>query len=207
MRPAKTLHTTALALVLAGTAATTAQADESPEPRALPPPHSVGLFAGVGALGSPGATGGAFLAGLRLGVGKHFAASVDLGYGLLTAPPTIQDRWWLMPSAALVIPAGSVRLDLGVGAGVGTSSGYLSWSDYDARPFTPSGTTPSPPYELTSSRPSPWRATSISLPARTSRRCSPAAPLLVERWTRPGSRSGSVWSRAFSSSALANIVK
>jgi hypothetical protein len=137
VRPARTLHTTALALVLAATAATTAQADESPEPRALPPPHSVGLFAGVGALGSPGATGGAFLAGLRLGVGRHFAASVDLGYGLLTAPPTIQDRWWLMPSAALVIPAGPVRLDLGVGAGVGTSSGYLSWSDYDARPFTP----------------------------------------------------------------------
>lgn len=137
MRPAKALHVVTLALVLATTAANTAHADESLEPRALPPPHSVGLFAGVGALGSPGATGGAFLTGLRLGVGRHFAASVDLGYGLLTAPPTIQDRWWLMPSAALVIPAGSLRFDLGLGAGVATSSGYVSWADYDARPFTP----------------------------------------------------------------------
>jgi hypothetical protein len=137
VRPFGTIAATACALVLAATAATTAHADESGDPRALPVPHSVGLFAGVGALGSPGATGGAFLSGLRLGVGRHFAASVDLGYGLLTAPPTIQDRWWLMPSAALVIPAGSVRLDLGLGAGVGTSSGYVSWSDYDARPFTP----------------------------------------------------------------------
>jgi len=134
---ARALHTAALALVIAATAGRAAHADESVETRALPAPHRLGLFAGVGALGSPGATGGAFLTGLRLGVGRHFAASVDLGYGLLTAPPTIQDRWWVIPSAAVVIPAGSVRFDLGAGAGVGTSSGYLSWSDYDARPFTP----------------------------------------------------------------------
>ncbi len=137
MRPFGTTAATACALVLAATAATPAHADESSDPRALPSPHSVGLFAGVGALGSPGATGGAFLTGLRVGVGRHFAASVDVGYGLLTAPPTIQDRWWLIPSAAVVIPAGAVRFDLGLGAGVGTSSGYVSWSDYDARPFTP----------------------------------------------------------------------
>jgi hypothetical protein len=60
-----------------------------------------------------------------------------VGYGLLTAPPTVQDRWWVMPAVAWVIPAGPVRLDLGAGAGVGTSSGYVSWSDYAARPFTP----------------------------------------------------------------------
>jgi hypothetical protein len=127
----------AFAVVLATNAGRAARADESFEPRAVPAPHSVALFAGLGALGSPGAVGGAFLTGLRLGVGRHFAASLDLGYGLLTAAPTIQDRWWVIPSAALVIPAGSLRLDLGSGAGVGTSSGYVSWSDYDARPFTP----------------------------------------------------------------------
>jgi hypothetical protein len=137
MGPAGVLRTAALAFIIVATAGRTARADESIEPRALPAPHSLGLFAGVGALGSPGASGGAFLTGLRLGLGRHFAASVDLGYGLLTAPPTIQDRWWVIPSAALVIPGGSVRFDLGAGAGVGTSSGYVSWSDYDARPFTP----------------------------------------------------------------------
>lgn len=137
MGPARALETVAFALVIVATAGRTARADESIEPRTLPAPHSLGLFAGVGAIGSPGADGGAFLTGLRLGVGRHFAASVDLGYGLLSAPPTIQDRWWVIPSAALVIPAGSVRLDLGAGAGLGTSSGYVSWSDYDARPFTP----------------------------------------------------------------------
>jgi hypothetical protein len=136
---ARALQTAACTLVLVGgtTTSTPARADETPGPRALPPPHDLGLFAGLGALGSPGATGGAFLAGLRLGVGTHFAVSADLGYGLLTAPPTIQDRWWVIPSAALVVPAGPVRLDLGAGAGMGTSSGYLSWSAYDARPFTP----------------------------------------------------------------------
>ena len=137
MRPVHALQTAAFAFVMATMAAATAHAQESVTPPPNPAAHDLGLLAAVGALGSPGATGGAFLAGLRLGVGRHFAASVDLGYGLLTAPPTIQDRWWVIPSAALVIPAGSVRFDLGAGAGVGTSSGYVSWADYDARPFTP----------------------------------------------------------------------
>lgn len=126
-----------LVLVAATTVVTTARADDSVATRAPPVEHDLGLIAGLGALGSPGASGGAFLAGLRLGIGRHFAVSADVGYGLLTAPPTIQDRWWVIPSAALVIPAGAVRFDFGAGAGVGTSSGYLSWSDYDARPFTP----------------------------------------------------------------------
>ena len=137
MRPVHALQTAAFAFVMATMAAATAHAQESVTPPPNPAAHDLGLLAAVGALGSPGATGGAFLAGLRLGVGRHFAASVDIGYGLLTAPPTIQDRWWVIPSAALVIPAGSVRFDLGAGAGVGTSSGYVSWADYDAKPFTP----------------------------------------------------------------------
>ena len=43
----------------------------------------------------------------------------------------------MIPTAALVIPVGAVRLDLGAGAGVGTSSGYVSWSAYAAGPFAP----------------------------------------------------------------------
>jgi hypothetical protein len=97
----------------------------------------LGVFAGAGLLGSPGTAGGAFCMGLRLGLPPHVAASFDLGYGLTTAPPTIQDRWWVMPSVALALPAGPVRVDLGVGFGVGTSSGYVTWPAYAAKPFDP----------------------------------------------------------------------
>ena len=137
----KLLRTGVLGILLATTAVSSARADDRP-PDARPAPAAehatkLGLFAGAGYLGSPGAEGGAFLAGLRLGVDRHFAASLDLGYGLLSAAPTTQDRWWLIPAASLVIPVGKVRFDVGAGAGVGTSSGYVSWSDYAARPFTP----------------------------------------------------------------------
>jgi hypothetical protein len=51
----------------------------------------------------------------------------------------MQDRWWLIPSMAFVIPVavGGRRLtfDLGMGLGAGTSSGYSSWSRYVERPF------------------------------------------------------------------------
>jgi hypothetical protein len=103
------------------------------EPRA----EKLALFEGVGYLGSPGAHGATFDAGLRLGLGTHLAASLDLGYGLLNASPGMQDRWWVIPSLAFVTTARPVRFDVGVGAGVGTSSGYASWSDYAAAPFTP----------------------------------------------------------------------
>ena len=96
------------------------------------------LFAGAGYLGSPGATGGAFCAGLRLRPGEHAAGSFDLGYGLLGAYQSTQDRWWAIPAIAFVVTASPVRFDVGVGAGVGTSSGYASWSAYTAAPFTPS---------------------------------------------------------------------
>lgn len=141
MGPVRTLGAVTVSLVVAclGTAA---RADERPldvDARAPPDPEAwkLGLFAGAGYLGSANASGATFGAGARWGLGGHFAASVDLGYGLLDASSTIQDRWWVIPSAALVLPAGPVRLDFGVGAGVGTSSGYISWSDYAARPFSP----------------------------------------------------------------------
>jgi hypothetical protein len=102
-----------------------------------PQPAKLGVFEGVGYLGSPGAHGATFAAGLRLGLATHFAASVDLGYGLLSTFAGMQDRWWVMPSLAFVTMASPVRFDVGVGAGVGTSSGYASWSDYAGAPFAP----------------------------------------------------------------------
>jgi hypothetical protein len=140
--PFRTLLGAALSTLLATTMAIPAYAGDRPLDADAPAPvdphaSTLGLFAGAGYLGSPGASGGAFLTGLRLGVGEHFAGSVDLGYGLLSAPSTIQDRWWVIPAAALVIHTGTVRLDLGVGAGVGTSSGYTTLSAYAAEPFTP----------------------------------------------------------------------
>jgi len=132
---------------IAATASTTAHAD-GPARGERPPDvdrvadddvHARRLFLtmGAGYLGSPGAYGEAFSTGLRLAVGRRFAASLDLGYGLLNAPPIDEDRWWVIPSVALVIPAGRVTFDFGGGVGVGTASGYASWSSYFAQPFMP----------------------------------------------------------------------
>jgi hypothetical protein len=49
----------------------------------------------------------------------------------------VQDRWWLMPSVALVVPAGTARIDLGAGFGLAAASGYDSWAAYAAAPFDP----------------------------------------------------------------------
>jgi hypothetical protein len=100
-------------------------------------PWNLRAFVGADYLAASGANGGALSAGLRAGLSRYFAASLDLGYGLLGASPGIEDRWWLLPSVALVVPAGRVSFDFGVGVGVGTVSGYSSWSDYVARPFGP----------------------------------------------------------------------
>jgi hypothetical protein len=136
----RALGAVSIGILITSTAGSTAYAADLDVDAAAPPTageQKLSLLAGAGYLGTPAADGGAFLAGLRLALGDHFAASVDLGYGLVSAAPTVQDRWWVMPAAAWVIPAGSVRVDLGAGAGVGTSSGYLTWSDSVARPFTP----------------------------------------------------------------------
>ena len=133
MRRAQLLRATALSAALACSAlypAAAAAEDWAPD-------RSLGVFAGVGYLASPGTSGGAFWMGGRLGLGAHFAAGFDVGYGLLNAYPAVQDRWWVMPSAALVIPTGRLRWDIGGGFGVGTSSGYDSWSAYRAAPFGP----------------------------------------------------------------------
>jgi len=97
-------------------------------------------FASTGYLGSSGASGGAFATGVRLALGRHFALGFDLGYGLIATQTILEDRWWLIPSMAVVLPAriGSLRptFDLGAGFGWGTSSGYKNWSEYAAQPFS-----------------------------------------------------------------------
>jgi hypothetical protein len=100
-------------------------------------PKRLSFLIGAGSLDSPGAAGGALWTGLRLALGRHLAVSTDLGYGLVGAAPSAQDRWWLIPALAAVIPLGPVRVDIGAGAGVGTSSGYPTWSKYLDAPFAP----------------------------------------------------------------------
>ena len=134
-------HRFGLLLLASGLAVATAARADQPPPEAgiyhenLDP--TLGLQAGVVGLASPGAYGSALGAGLRLRFCSSFAASVDLGYGLAGTSPGLQDRWWLFPAVAGIIPAGRLRFDLGAGFGVATSSGYASWAGYDAAPFGP----------------------------------------------------------------------
>jgi hypothetical protein len=144
------LWTAALCLAIAATTAGAARADgPSPAVQQDRPtlalstathdtsPRNWSLYAGAGYLGSPGAYGEAFTAGVRYAILPHLALSADLGYGLLNAGPIDEDRWWVIPSVAWVMHAGRVTFDFGGGAGVGTASGYASWSAYFARPFDP----------------------------------------------------------------------
>ena len=95
-------------------------------------PQKLGAFVGTGYLASPGGNGVAAATGLRLSLGNHFAVSLDTGYGLMSAYPVAQDRWWIMPSLAVVIPTEHIRFDLGTGLGVGTSSGFKAARDITA---------------------------------------------------------------------------
>jgi hypothetical protein len=100
---------------------------------------SLGVYSGLGYFGVNDVNGAAFLVGARLGVKRHLAFGFDFGWGALalTDSAAVEDRWWLMPSAAFVIPAGAARIDLGVGLGVATASGYDSSSTFFAAPFAP----------------------------------------------------------------------
>jgi hypothetical protein len=103
-------------------------------------PMKLSVFASAGYLGTSGGNGAAVGTGVRYTIGEHFAVGLDLGYGLISLGQAMQDRWWIIPSMAVVIPArvGKMPLsfDIGAGFGFGTSSGYASWSTYAARPFS-----------------------------------------------------------------------
>jgi hypothetical protein len=105
---------------------------------ATPPPAPVlDFWASAGYLGALAGHGAVLASGLRFAVGEHLALGFDLGYGVLHDGSAAQDRWWLVPSAAWVAHAGRVRFDVGAGVGLGASSGYASFSDYAAAPFSP----------------------------------------------------------------------
>jgi hypothetical protein len=133
-----------LAFTLAMIASSTALADDKPNPDRTTT-HDDGVaklsaFASTGYLGTSGANGGAVSTGVRLALGEHFALGLDLGYGLIATANAMQDRWWLIPSMAVVVPtriaSRKTTFDFGVGFGAGTSSGYASSSEYSAHPFT-----------------------------------------------------------------------
>jgi hypothetical protein len=127
----------ALGILLASTAIPWKSARGAPPEGEINPDPRLGFQVAAVGLASPGAYGAALGSGLRLRLGSYFAASFDLGYGLTGSSPGMQDRWWVFPSVAGIVPAGPLRLDLGAGFGVATSSGYISWPDYVAAPFTP----------------------------------------------------------------------
>ncbi len=96
-------------------------------PTAAPAPLPLHAFVGAGYQASPGGAGASAIGGLRLEVARHVALSFDAGYGFLSSK---QDRWWLMPSVALVLPTSHARFDIGAGLGLGTSSAFATWDDY-----------------------------------------------------------------------------
>src|SRR5689334_7879840 len=98
-------------------------------------PH-VSVYAGLGGLGGEPGAGLALEGGVRLRAGEHFAATFDLGYGVL-GRARVQDRWWLAPALAFTATLGPVQLDAGAGLGLGASSGYASWRAYADAPFDP----------------------------------------------------------------------
>jgi hypothetical protein len=103
-----------------------------------PAPQKLGLSAATSYLGGAAGSGVALSSGLRLGLGTHVALSADIGYGVVSARSATQDRWWIMPAIAWAVnPAENVRLDVGAGLGLGSSSGYASLADYARGPFSP----------------------------------------------------------------------
>ena len=109
-----------------------------------PEMRPLSAFASVGYLGSPGASGAAVNLGARWRLTRRLSLSADYGYGMLTAAGRLQDethhvedRWWIMPAVAWVVPTQRVEFDLGAGVGVATASGYPSWSFFGAAPFGP----------------------------------------------------------------------
>jgi hypothetical protein len=100
-------------------------------------PQKLGVTAATSYLASGAGSGVAVSAGVRLAMGPHAALGADLGYGVLSAPSATEDRWWIIPTIAWVIPVERTRLDVGAGVGVGASSGYGSFAEYTSGPFSP----------------------------------------------------------------------
>ncbi|HEY1955976.1 MAG TPA: hypothetical protein VGH28_10185 [Polyangiaceae bacterium] len=140
------MNTKSIVLALLAILSTTTLAAADPDRAsadARDAPRTLTLFTSAGYLATSGGNGGALATGVRWGIGRHFALGFDLGYGLMaTDSPTakMEDRWWFIPSMAVVLPARVGRFpltfDIGAGLGLGTSSGYSSPSVYTSHPFS-----------------------------------------------------------------------
>ncbi len=93
------------------------------------------LVGGVALLEAPGEVGLAFSLGTRLALGRYSAVRFDIGYGVMGGSRSLEDRWWLIPSFAFVVPVDRLRVELGVGVGLATSSGYTSFDAFVREPF------------------------------------------------------------------------
>ncbi len=91
----------------------------------------------VGYLSSFDGAGTALSGGVSFDLGRYVAAGFDLGYGVLGDSTDVQDRWWLMPTLALVLPLSHARLELGAGFGFGAASGYRDMGAFVQAPFDP----------------------------------------------------------------------
>jgi len=110
----------------------TRRAEESHPER---PNLELALVGGVAALGSPGEIGLAFALGTRLALGRYTALRFDIGYGVTGGSRSLEDRWWLVPSFAAVIPIERLRVEVGAGVGFATSSGYTDLDAFVRDPF------------------------------------------------------------------------
>lgn len=120
-----------------------ADPDRASSDAKLEEPARLSLFTSAGWLTTSGGNGGALATGVRYAIGRHFALGFNLGYGIMaTDSPTakMEDRWWFIPSMAVVLPARvgkyPLAFDIGAGLGLGTSSGYTTASDYTAHPLS-----------------------------------------------------------------------
>jgi len=140
------MNTKSIAAAFLVTVSTTTAASADPDRAsqdARNEPSKLTLFTSAGYLATAGGNGGALATGVRYMIGRRFALGFDLGYGLMaTDSPTakMEDRWWFIPSMAVVFPARvgkyPLSFDVGAGLGLGTSSGYTVPSDYTDRPFS-----------------------------------------------------------------------
>jgi|GEM_PF-2389264 len=117
-----------------------AQDTEDAEALSSPTPARAAHFeiaGGLAALGGTDTGGVALTLGGRLLLGSFSVLRLDVGYGLVGNDHEVQDRWWILPGYALLIPIDTMRLEIGASLGFATSSGYPDLAAFGDAPFNP----------------------------------------------------------------------